>query len=74
MTPPRPEPLHGRAVRLRPVTTGDAARLTEILARPEVARWWGRFDLDGVQRELVDPDDGTVPLAVEADGAEEQNW
>lgn len=64
----KPEPLHGQAVGLRPVTAGDAARLTEILTHPEVARWWGRFDLDRVHRELVDPDDDTVPLVVEADG------
>ena len=63
-----PEPLHGQAVRLRPVTSGDAARLAEILGHPEVARWWGRFDLERVHRELVDPDDGTVTFAVEADG------
>jgi aminoglycoside 6'-N-acetyltransferase len=50
------------------VTDDDAARLTEILTHPEVARWWGRFDPDRVQRELVAPDDGTVPLVVEADG------
>jgi aminoglycoside 6'-N-acetyltransferase len=66
MITPQPGSLHGQAVRLRPTTTRDAARLTEILAHPEVARWWGRFDLDRVQRELVDPDD--VTFAVEADG------
>jgi hypothetical protein len=65
---PQPATLQGQAVRLRPVTAGDAPRLTEILALPEVARWWGRFDRDRVQRELVDPDDGTVIFAVEADG------
>jgi aminoglycoside 6'-N-acetyltransferase len=68
MATPQPSALHGRAVRLRPVTTHDAARLTEILTHPEVARWWGRFDLDRVHRELVDPDDGTVIFAIEADG------
>lgn len=65
---PRPGSLHGHAVRLRPVTADDAVRLTDILARPEVACWWGRFDLDRVHRELVAPDDGTVTFAVEADG------
>jgi aminoglycoside 6'-N-acetyltransferase len=68
MATPQPGSLHGRAVRLRPVTAGDTARLAEILAHPEVARWWGRFDLNRVERELVDPDDETVPFAVEADG------
>jgi RimJ/RimL family protein N-acetyltransferase len=68
MTTPTPGLLHGEVVRLRPVTTDDAARLTHILTHPEVARWWGSFDLDRVQQELVDPDDGTVPFAIEADG------
>src|SRR5829696_8235272 len=68
MTMPTAGPLHGQAARLRPVTTRDAARLTEILAHPEVAQWWGAFDLDRVQRELIDPADATVAFAVEADG------
>jgi aminoglycoside 6'-N-acetyltransferase len=68
MVTPQPSALHGQAVRLRPVTTDDAARLTQILTHPEVARWWGRFDLDRVQLELVDPDDGTVTFAIQADG------
>ncbi len=68
MTTPTPGLLHGEVVRLRPVTTDDAARLTEILTHPDVARWWGSFDLDRVQHKLIDPDDGTVPFAIEADG------
>jgi aminoglycoside 6'-N-acetyltransferase len=68
MRKPQPATLQGQAVRLRPVTAGDAPRLTEILTHPEVARWWGRYDLDRVQRELVDPDDGTVTFAIQADG------
>jgi aminoglycoside 6'-N-acetyltransferase len=68
MVAPQPRSLYGQAVRLRPTTTHDAARLAEILSHPDVAQWWGRFDLDRVQQELVDPDDGTVPFAVEADG------
>ncbi len=68
MTTPEPGPLRGEVVHLRSVTTHDAARLTEILTHPGVAQWWGNFDLDRVQEELIDPDDGTVTLAVEADG------
>jgi aminoglycoside 6'-N-acetyltransferase len=60
--------LHGHAVLLRPTGAADAERLAGILAHPEVARWWGRFDLDRVRREMVDPDDGTVPFAIEANG------
>jgi aminoglycoside 6'-N-acetyltransferase len=60
--------LHGEVVHVRPVTASDAARLTEILTHPGVARWWGRWDLDRVQAEVIDPDDGTVTFAVEVDG------
>jgi aminoglycoside 6'-N-acetyltransferase len=60
--------LHGEVVQVRPVTASDAARLTEILTHPGVARWWGRWDLDRVQAEVIDPDDGTVTFAVEVDG------
>ena len=68
MVTPQPGSLHGQAVRLRPVTTDDAPRLTEILTHPEVARWWGRYDPDRVHRELVDPDDGTVTFTIQTDG------
>ncbi len=68
MTPPTAVPLRGDVVRLRPVTSHDAARLTEILTHPGVAQWWGDYDLDQVQREVIDRADGTVTYAVEADG------
>ena len=68
MVTPQPGSLHGQVVRLRPTTTHDAPRLTEILSHREVAQWWGPFDSDRVQRELIDPDDGTVTFAIEADG------
>ena len=67
MTTPKAS-LHGEVVHVRPVTASDAARLTEILTHPGVARWWGRWDLDRVRAEVIDPDDGTVTFAVEADG------
>lgn len=60
MTTPKAVSLHGEVVHLRPVTATDAARLTEILTHPEVAQWWGRWDLERVRREVIDPDDGTV--------------
>jgi len=68
MTPPTAVPPRGDVVRLRPVTSHDAARLTEILTHPGVAQWWGDYDLDQVQREVIDRADGTVTYAVEADG------
>jgi aminoglycoside 6'-N-acetyltransferase len=68
MTTPKAVSLRGEVVHLRPVTATDAARLTEILSHPGIAQWWGRWDLDRVRREVIDPDDGTVIFAVEADG------
>ena len=60
--------LGGERVRLRPVRPDDAARLTEILTRPEVAEWWPGFGPERVRGEMVEPDDGTVTFAVDADG------
>ncbi len=57
--------LRGDAVRLRPVTAADAPRFLEILAHPVVAEWWGNYDAEKVRAELIEPDDGTVVLAVE---------
>ena len=68
MTTPAAVPLRGRLVCLRPPIPADAERLAEILAHPAVARWWHGYDLERVRRELIDPDDGTVAFAVEADG------
>lgn len=33
--------IHGERVTLRPIVPGDLPRLREILAEPEVERWWG---------------------------------
>ena len=65
-----PEPaevLHGTQVRLRLMSTDDVEPLAEILATPEVSRWWGRFDADRVRRELLESDE-TVVYTVELDG------
>ena len=51
-------------VTLRPVIRDDAVRLAEILATPDVARWWPAFDLARVEAEfLVDEPNyvGTLP-------------
>jgi aminoglycoside 6'-N-acetyltransferase len=61
-------PLRGEVVLIRRTTPDDALRLTEILEQPAVAEWWGRYDPDRVRREMIDPDDGTVPFAIEVDG------
>lgn len=59
--------LHGAATTLRPVRQDDAETLTRILAEPEVARWWPRYDAERVQRELIEAED-TVVFAIEAEG------
>lgn len=45
--------LHGTATVLRPVESDDAPALAAILAEPEVARWWGRYDVERVRSELI---------------------
>lgn len=49
--------LLGERVRLRPADDGDLDALTALLAEPEVARWWVRFDHARVRNELVHDDD-----------------
>lgn len=64
----QPEPtLHGTQATLRPVTDEDAPLLGEILAEPEVARWWPRYDEERVRTELIEGTD-TVVFVVEIDG------
>jgi aminoglycoside 6'-N-acetyltransferase len=58
--------LRGRRVTLRPVTAADAPHLVQILATPEVARWWPAMDLERVRAELIEADDA-VAFAIEAD-------
>jgi aminoglycoside 6'-N-acetyltransferase len=59
--------LRGARVTLRPVRAEDADRLEEILAEPEVSRWWGEHDAERVRRELIE-DDEAVVYAIEVDG------
>jgi aminoglycoside 6'-N-acetyltransferase len=62
------EPLRGERVILRRAAMADAVRLTEILAHPDVAAWWGPHDLDRVQAKIDGGDDSSVPFVVEAGG------
>lgn len=52
--------LHGTQVKLHRVTEDDVEPLAKILAEPEVARWWGRYDADRVRSELLESDDTIV--------------
>jgi aminoglycoside 6'-N-acetyltransferase len=60
--------LRGRDVVLRSTTPDDASILAAILAEPEVARWWGEFDLERVTAELIDGDPEEDPFVIEHDG------
>jgi aminoglycoside 6'-N-acetyltransferase len=60
--------LSGEHVVLRPPVGADVPPLAGILAHPDVAVWWGRWDGDRVRREFVDPGDESVPFAIELDG------
>ncbi len=62
-----PPSLRGRVVRLRPVAAADAVRLAQILAMPEIARWWPSMDVDRVRREVIDAEDA-VAFVIEVDG------
>jgi aminoglycoside 6'-N-acetyltransferase len=64
MSEPR---LAGERVVLRPAQPADRPRLREILAQPEVARWWGRGDPDHAVDDWLDTDDGAV-FAIELGG------
>ncbi len=60
--------LRGARVVLRQAGPGDAERLAEILATPEVARWWGPYPLEQVRREMVVPFEDELTFVVELDG------
>lgn len=59
--------LHGTATVLRPVRPEDADALAAILAEPDIARWWGRYDAQRVRSELI-AGDHSVVFAIEVDG------
>jgi aminoglycoside 6'-N-acetyltransferase len=65
--PPLPV-LRGRRVTLRPTTRRDILPLAAILADPEVARWWPRYDAARVRSELV-ARAGRPAWGIEVDGA-----
>jgi aminoglycoside 6'-N-acetyltransferase len=58
--------IHGDRVRLRPIGPADRARVREILAAPEVARWWG--DPDRETEGLYEVEEGYTVYVIELDG------
>ncbi len=59
--------LRGRDVTLRSTIPADAPALAAILAEPEVARWWGTFDVDRVAADLIEHDPNEYGFVIEHD-------
>jgi aminoglycoside 6'-N-acetyltransferase len=59
--------LRGERVTLRPIEAGDVDRLAEILAEPEVVRWWGDEDPAVGAAKLLDATD-EVGFVIEVGG------
>ncbi|HXI45849.1 MAG TPA: GNAT family N-acetyltransferase, partial [Candidatus Acidoferrales bacterium] len=62
-----PARLDGVTVSLRPLRPTDRDRLREILAQPEVGRWWDTADTDEAVDDWLAPDD-SVGFAIELEG------
>jgi len=62
--------INGERVRLRPANAADAAPFEELLAHPEVARWWADAEepVTAQVTYLLDPDEDTTTYAIEYDG------
>lgn len=56
-------------MRLRTITEADVAPLAEILALPEVARWWQAYSPERVREEMLGSDASEAGLVIEVDGA-----
>jgi aminoglycoside 6'-N-acetyltransferase len=48
--------LHGEHVGLRELREQELPRLVEILAHPDISRWWGRSDIDALRESFFGPD------------------
>ena len=48
---------------LRPAAAAHVPTFLEILGHPEIAKWWGGYDLERVRRELLGPHGYAVELA-----------
>jgi len=54
-------------ITIRPVLPEDAPTLAAILDQPSVARWWGEFDEDRVEQELIVGEADLRVFAIETD-------
>ena len=60
--------IAGQTVVLRPTTAAHVPTFLEILQHPEIAKWWGGYDLERVRRELLGPHCFAIELAGEVVG------
>lgn len=63
-----PAAIAGQTVVLRPTTAAHVPMFLEILGHPEIAKWWGGYDLERVRRELLGPHGYAIELAGEVVG------
>jgi len=63
-----PGPVAGQTVVLRPTTATHVPTFLEILDHPDIAKWWGGYDLERVRRELLGPHGYAIELAGEVVG------
>lgn len=60
--------IRGSRMMLRPVVPADTGRLAEILATPEVARWWPAYDRARVEAEYLVEEPAVTVFAIELAG------
>ena len=58
-----PGAIAGQTVVLRPTTAPHVPLFLAILGHPEIAKWWGGYDLERVRRELLGPHGYAIELA-----------
>jgi aminoglycoside 6'-N-acetyltransferase len=63
-----PGPIAGQTVVLRPSAAAHVPMFMDILGHPEIAEWWGGYDLERVRRELLGPHGYAIELAGEVVG------
>ena len=63
-----PSAIAGQTVVLRPTTAAHVPVFLEILTHPEIAAWWGGYDLERVRRDLLGPHGFAIELAGEPVG------
>jgi aminoglycoside 6'-N-acetyltransferase len=63
-----PSAIAGQTVVLRPTTPEHVPLFLAILRHPEIAPWWGGYDLERVRRELLGPQGYAIELAGEVVG------